>query len=110
MLRTNWIGHSLFTALRQNRVSKVIFGRSSFFAPKAQKKMNVKKMFSEYDFDAKRQRVSALSSSAISILVKSYAQESDVLKIPNFSVVTPLSILDKQSIDTPYLSAFLPIF
>jgi hypothetical protein len=46
-----------FAALRQSRVQKNISGRSSFFAPKAQKKMNVQKIFSDYDFDAKRQRV-----------------------------------------------------
>jgi hypothetical protein len=34
----NWIGHSLFDALRQNRAPKVIFGRSSFFALLAQKR------------------------------------------------------------------------
>jgi hypothetical protein len=31
------IGHSLFAALRQNRVLNKILGRSFIFAPKAQK-------------------------------------------------------------------------
>jgi hypothetical protein len=54
--------YSLFAALCQNRASKNIFGRSSFFAPKAQKKMNVQKIISVYDFDAKRQTVSVESN------------------------------------------------
>jgi hypothetical protein len=41
----NQIGHALFAALRQNRTQKISFGRSSFFAPKAQKKMNVRRCF-----------------------------------------------------------------
>jgi hypothetical protein len=48
--------HSLFAALRQNRVQKTSYGRSSFFALMAQKKMN--------DFDAQRQRVSVKFSGA----------------------------------------------
>jgi hypothetical protein len=49
-----YILHSLFAALRQNRVPRNISGRSFIFAPKAQKQMNVHKIFSEYDFNAKR--------------------------------------------------------
>jgi CMP-N-acetylneuraminic acid synthetase len=44
--------------LRQNREPKNIYGRFYFFAPLAQKNRNVRKIFSGYDFDAKRQRVS----------------------------------------------------
>jgi RNase P/RNase MRP subunit p30 len=50
--------YSLFAALRQNRIQEISYGRSIFFALSAQKKLNVRRYFSMYDFGAKRQRVS----------------------------------------------------